>query len=130
MGKFTYPYGDFGFGLAGEAKCNTASTFPGTKMKFDTSCLINENLELLDKCAKFSGLPVMKLSIPTTSCPSSNNRSHKCEPKNPAAPVINILITIYLQSIRLVNSSPVICCATPVPTSIIQIFPLYMSATV
>src|SRR4030043_1234957 len=124
MGKFTYPYGDFGFGLAGEAKCNTASTSPGTKMKLETSCLMNENFGLLDKCAKFSGLPVMKLSIPTTSCPSANNRSHKCEPKKPAAPVINILITIYLQSIRLIDSSPVICRATLDPTSIIQILAL------
>ena len=35
--------------------------------------------------------PVIKLSIPTTRHPSAINLSHKCEPKNPAAPVTTTL---------------------------------------
>src|SRR5579883_2300362 len=34
-----------------------------------------------------SVLPVMRLSITTTSKPSANSRSHRCEPRNPAPPV-------------------------------------------
>src|SRR5690554_6691610 len=40
--------------------------------------------------AILSGEPVMKLSMPTTSSPSARNRSQRCEPRNPAAPVIRI----------------------------------------
>src|SRR5256885_1710488 len=32
-----------------------------------------------------SGAPVMKLSIPTTRWPCASNRSHRCDPRNPAA---------------------------------------------
>src|SRR6266566_3840812 len=37
----------------------------------------------------FSRRPVKKLSRQSTSCPSANKRSHKCEPMNPAPPVTN-----------------------------------------
>ena len=35
--------------------------------------------------------PVIRLSMAITSKPSLINRSQRCEPKKPAAPVINIL---------------------------------------
>src|ERR1043166_6094513 len=35
----------------------------------------------------FSFLPVKKLSMHRTSCPSLSRRSHKCEPRKPAPPV-------------------------------------------
>ena len=37
--------------------------------------------------------PVMRLSMAMTVWPSARKRSHKCEPKNPAPPVIRTLIT-------------------------------------
>ncbi len=40
--------------------------------------------------------PVMRLSMPITLKPSRINRSHKCDPKNPAAPVIRILFLFTL----------------------------------
>ena len=43
-----------------------------------------------------SKLPVKRLSIPITWNPSLMNRSHKWDPKKPAAPVIKILGTIKL----------------------------------
>src|SRR5713226_5716879 len=42
------------------------------------------------KCRRLAGLPVMKLSTQTTSCPSARNRSHRCEPMKPAPPVIRV----------------------------------------
>src|SRR5262245_19736014 len=56
-------------------------------MKFDTSCLINRKLPFPARCERFATLPVMKLSIPMTRCPSASKRSVRCEPRNPAAPV-------------------------------------------
>ena len=32
-------------------------------------------------------LPVMRLSMPMTRCPSARSRSERWEPRNPAAPV-------------------------------------------
>ena len=42
----------------------------------------------------FSGLPVMKLSTPTTSCPCDSSRSVRCEPRKPAAPEIRIRMDV------------------------------------
>src|SRR5262249_40586261 len=42
------------------------------------------------KCSKLSGVPVMKLSTTTTSCSSPRNRSTRCEPMNPAPPVMTV----------------------------------------
>lgn len=42
--------------------------------------------------------PVIKLSIPITSYPSWINRSHRCEPRKPAAPVIKTRPFIVLIS--------------------------------
>src|SRR3990167_7170928 len=40
----------------------------------------------------FRMFPVARLSKPETECPSATSRSARCEPMNPAAPVIRILI--------------------------------------
>src|SRR5512138_3617711 len=39
----------------------------------------------------FSILPVRRLSMQTTSCPSARRRSQRCEPMKPAPPVIRTL---------------------------------------
>ena len=41
-------------------------------------------------------VPVMRLSIARTSSPLAMNRSHRCEPKNPAAPVMSTLAILML----------------------------------
>ena len=66
---------------------------PGTKIKLETSWRIKENPSRPDKGARFWGLPVMKLSIPMTSWPSCSKRLHRCEPRNPAAPVMSTRIS-------------------------------------
>src|SRR5580765_6811713 len=40
----------------------------------------------------FASLPVIRLSSASTSQPSASNRSHKCDPRNPAPPVTTALI--------------------------------------
>src|ERR1039458_3453487 len=52
-----------------------------------TSCSINLKPRLPPKCEMLSTAPVTKLSMPTTLCPRANNRSTRCEPRKPAAPV-------------------------------------------
>src|SRR5436190_11914888 len=42
------------------------------------------------RCWRLTGLPVMKLSRQTTSCPSARKRSHRCEPMKPAPPVMRV----------------------------------------
>src|SRR5262249_18030140 len=42
-----------------------------------------------NRWAMLSGVPVRKLSMQMTSAPSPRNRSQRCEPMNPAPPVIN-----------------------------------------
>src|SRR5512145_237916 len=100
---------------------------------------MNEKRECPARGARLSGLPVTKLSMPTTSWPSLNNRSQRCEPKKPAAPVIKMRIKIppknvfacqvfachvipdhvtrkhwvYFQSTRVLMPSLVNCCASP-----------------
>src|SRR5258706_7900356 len=44
----------------------------------------------------FSGLPVMKLSTPTTSCPCASRRSERCDERNPAPPEIRIRIDLLI----------------------------------
>src|SRR5262245_11207763 len=61
-------------------------------MNVVTSCSMKRKRLLPIKCARLSGLPVMKLSIPTTEWPLSSKRSQRCEPRNPAAPVTRTLI--------------------------------------
>src|SRR4029077_5964772 len=43
-------------------------------------------------CARLVGLPVLRLSTPTTWWPSESSRSTRVEPMNPAAPVIKTRI--------------------------------------
>src|SRR5262245_54110741 len=43
------------------------------------------------RCAMLSMLPVSKLSMPTTVHPRSRSVSDRCEPMNPAAPVMTAL---------------------------------------
>src|ERR1700687_6009976 len=52
-----------------------------------TSTRIIRKARCCFKCARLGSTPVTRLSIPSTSQPSASNRSHKCEPRNPAAPV-------------------------------------------
>src|SRR5579884_39036 len=53
------------------------------------------------RCAMLSVLPVIKLSIATTSHPSASRRSQRCEPRKPAPPVtktrgiISLLMTLF-----------------------------------
>src|SRR5208337_4349376 len=48
----------------------------------------------------FERSPVIKLSSAHTSQPSSNNRSHRCDPRNPAPPVTTALMLFLHQSKR------------------------------
>ncbi len=69
----------------------------------------NGNLSFPARCAIFCGSPVRKLSMPITEFPSASNNSHKCDPKNPAAPVTSIFMVFpYFQSKNEINPSPVI----------------------
>ena len=38
----------------------------------------------------FAVSPVSRLSIPTTECPRSRSASDRCDPMNPAAPVMTM----------------------------------------
>src|SRR5476649_937355 len=48
------------------------------------------------RCAMFSRCPVTKLSSPTTEWPAAINRSVRCDPRNPAAPVISTFMAASL----------------------------------
>jgi hypothetical protein len=48
--------------------------------------------------AEFRRFPVRRLSTQITWCPSPRNRSQRCDPMNPAPPVITVL-----------NSGPPLC---------------------
>src|SRR4051812_13329622 len=61
------------------------------------SCLTNKKCGFPAKWAILRTLPVIRLSIPRTLWPSDRKRSHRCEPINPAAPVIRIR-TLHLTS--------------------------------
>src|ERR1051326_2383893 len=54
-----------------------------------------------NRCATLSGEPVRKLSMQMTSSPSPRNRSQRCEPMNPAPPLIRTRATAAFQSSRL-----------------------------
>src|SRR6476660_8940250 len=43
------------------------------------------------RCSMFEIAPVERLSMPTTASPRAVNASDRCEPMNPAAPVMTIL---------------------------------------
>src|SRR6476646_7943905 len=49
----------------------------------------------------FAGSPVMKLSTPTTAKPMSSSVSARCDPMNPAAPVITtrpfVLVGMFME---------------------------------
>src|SRR5690606_23654151 len=45
---------------------------------------------------RLSGVPVMKLTMAITSWPSAMNRSQRCEPRNPAAPVISTRMSVFV----------------------------------
>ena len=46
-----------------------------------------------NRCSIFFRLPVSRLSTPITWAPFSIKKSHRCDPINPAAPVISTLIS-------------------------------------
>src|SRR5215207_4576845 len=56
------------------------------------------------RCAMFAVAPVRRLSIPMTVCPRSSSVSERCDPMNPAAPVMTIL-DIGLYSFQLPAAS-------------------------
>ena len=73
-------------GLAGLARCSTASTGPETGMPLMMSCSTRTKPVSSARWATFSRLPVRKLSTATTSH-SRRSVSQRCEPTNPAPPV-------------------------------------------
>src|SRR5258706_8757464 len=48
---------------------------------------MNWKLLLPARCEMLSVLPVMRLSMAMTRCPSARSRSDRCEPRKPAPPV-------------------------------------------
>src|SRR5207248_1142377 len=52
-----------------------------------TSCWMNLKSGFPPKWAILSTEPVTKLSMPMTLCPRASNKSVKCDPRKPAAPV-------------------------------------------
>src|SRR5947207_2699522 len=86
-------------GLAGLAKCSTLSTGPLTYMYSVTSWWMNWKRGSR-MCSMFSMDPVIRLSIAMTWCPSARKRSQRCEPTNPAPPVIKV-VGMRLLSSRL-----------------------------
>src|SRR5690606_13058763 len=63
-----------------------------------TSCRTKRNRGLPMRWARLSGVPVVKLSMAITSWPSAMNRAQRCEPRNPAAPVISTRISVFVAS--------------------------------
>src|SRR5262245_4733388 len=55
---------------------------------------MNEKRLLPKRCAMLSGDPVRKLSMQMTSLPSCRNRSQRCEPMNPAPPVMSTRVIV------------------------------------
>src|SRR6266542_2223781 len=56
-------------------------------MKLETLCLMNRKFSFPARCPMFAVLPVIKLSMAMTRCPSAKSRSTRCEPRKPAPPV-------------------------------------------
>src|SRR5436189_129398 len=63
------------------------STGPGTSMNVLTSWRTNCRPRWCSRWARLAGAPVIRLSMPTTVCPSASSRSQRWLPRNPAAPV-------------------------------------------
>src|ERR1700722_8107092 len=57
-------------------------------MKRDTSCRANRNFGFAARCEILASLPVTRLSRHSTSQPRASINSHKCDPRNPAPPVM------------------------------------------
>ena len=70
------------------------STVPLTKMNLVMSDSEKWKLRLFHRWARLFSEPVIRLSIPITSCPSASRWSVRCEPRNPAAPVTTHLIVL------------------------------------
>src|SRR5450759_1337878 len=88
-------------GEAGEAKWRIASTGPSRKMYSVTSWKTKRYFRFPARWAMFRTSPVMRLSRPTTSCPSARSRSDRWLPRKPAAPV-----TTMRMDPRLYGSAP------------------------
>src|SRR5438128_1615072 len=58
-----------------------------------TSCSMNRKPRVAPRCSMFSGRPVTKLSMHTTSEPLARRKRARWEPMNPAPPVIRIRMT-------------------------------------
>src|SRR5438132_10452723 len=56
-------------------------------MKLETLCLINWNFSFPARWPMFAVLPVIKLSMAMTRCPSARSRYTRCDPRKPAPPV-------------------------------------------
>src|SRR5829696_6113059 len=91
-------------GLAGDAKCSTRSTGPGTCTKSVTSQRTSRKPGCSSRWATFSGAPVTKLSRHTTSTSRASRCSHRWEPRNPAPPV-----TTARRIARVARTGPVSC---------------------
>src|SRR6266704_6935641 len=68
-------------------------------MKLETLCLMNRKFSFPARCPIFAVLPVIKLSIAMTRCPSAKSRSTKCEPRKPAPPVTTETGWVFLAAI-------------------------------
>src|SRR2546423_14610506 len=55
----------------------------------------------------FAGLPVMRLSIAMTRCPSFRRRSARCDPKKPAPPVTTETGLDFFSAIRRIYSTKI-----------------------
>src|SRR5580765_5046554 len=70
-----------------------------------TFCLRNVKSRLL-RCAMLARSPVTRLSMPTTEKPMSRSVSARCDPRNPAAPVMTtrpLLLAFGLEPRALVG---------------------------
>src|SRR5712692_10214242 len=70
---------------------SAASTSSPSTRSFETSSITNSKSACPRRAARLSTLPVERLSTTVTRCPSATRRSARCEPMNPAPPVIRNL---------------------------------------
>src|SRR5271156_374199 len=80
-----------------------ASTGPATSMYRLTSCRANRNFGFESRCETFESLPVTRLSMQRTSQPFSSINSQRCEPRNPAPPVMTAR-KLFAPFVRLIRA--------------------------
>src|SRR4051812_45496981 len=68
------------------------STGPSIWIGSEMLCSMNWNRGLSSRWTMLRRWPVSRLSTQTTSSPSARNRSQRCDPTNPAPPVMMVLI--------------------------------------